>query len=228
MTKYDLLLFDLDETLLDFGAAERYAFTNLLKTFNLLDDDALFTAYDEINKATWAEYEKKLITADQIKVLRFERFINRFDLPFDPYEMSAEYLKRLSEDHTEIPGAFELIPALAADFRLGLITNGLTQVQWPRVKNSGLEPFFEHIFISEEIGLSKPSSALFQMVVDTFAHTDLSRTMIIGDSLTSDIKGGIDFGIHTCWFNPKRISPTLQPTYTITGLPELPPIVYAE
>lgn len=226
MTKYDLLLFDLDETLLDFSAAERYAFTNLLKTFQLENESAFYTTYEEINKATWAEYEQKLITADQIKVLRFERFIHRFGLPFDPADMSAEYLKRLSEDHTEIPGAFDLIPTLAEDFKLGLITNGLSQVQRPRIKNSGLGQYFEHIFISEEIGLSKPSGALFQMVIDSFDHADLSRTLMIGDSLSSDIKGGIEFGIHTCWFNPKAHPRKLEPTYTITSLNELPSLIY--
>jgi len=226
MTKYDLLLFDLDETLLDFGAAERYAFSHLLNTFGISDDGALYGAYEQINKGTWAEYEQKLITADQIKILRFERFIQRFDLPFNAADMSAEYLKRLSEDHTEIPGAFDMIPSLATDFRLGLITNGLSQVQRPRIKNSGLEPYFEHIFISEEIGLSKPSLALFQMVFNSFDQPERDRTLMIGDSLSSDIKGGIDFGIHTCWFNPKAYPQKLEPTFTITSLDQLPTLLY--
>ncbi|HWS24420.1 MAG TPA: YjjG family noncanonical pyrimidine nucleotidase [Anaerolineales bacterium] len=219
--KYDLLLFDLDETLLDFGAAERYAFDALLKEFGMMDDGTLLSAFSLINHKTWAEMEQKLITLDQVKVLRFQRFIEHFSLPFEPNVMAFEYLRKLSENHTEIPGAMNLIRSLSGNYRLGLVTNGLSEVQKPRLRNSGLDLYFEHIFISEEIKVAKPSHEFFSLVFEKFQNPDKRRTIIVGDSMSSDIKGGIDYGIDTCWFNPDHVPPKFQPTYTISDLSQL-------
>lgn len=219
--KYDLILFDLDETLLDFGAAERYAFDALLKEFALVDDGTYLSTFSFINHQTWAEMEQKLITLDQVKVLRFQRFIERFSLPFEPDVMAFEYLRKLSENHTEIPGAMNLISSLAGNYRLGLVTNGLSEVQKPRLQNSGLDLYFEHIFISEELKHAKPSHEFFRLVFEKFQNPDKSRALIVGDSMSSDIKGGIDYGIDTCWFNPDYVPPKYHPTYTITDLSQL-------
>jgi len=226
--KYDLLLFDLDETLLDFGAAESYAFAALLKKFDIIDDGTFFTTFSLINHQTWAEMEQKLITLDQVKVLRFQRFIEHFSLPFEPRVMAFEYLRKLSENHTEIPGAMNLILSLSGNYRLGLVTNGLSQVQKPRLRNSGLELYFEHIFISEEIKHAKPSYEFFKLVFEKFQNPDKRRTLIVGDSMSSDIKGGIDYGIDTCWFNPYHVPPKFQPTYTITDLSQLADLLLEE
>lgn len=222
--KYDLLLFDLDQTLLDFSAAEKHAYAALCATFHITDVEGTYPIYERVNRKTWAELEQKLINADQVKTLRFERFAEELNLTADPIEMSAEYLLRLSEDHTEIPGAIELIKDLSLSYRLGLVTNGLSVVQHPRITNSGLRPLFEGIFISEDLGVSKPSKEYFDVVFRIFEDVKKDRALIVGDSLNSDIKGGLDYGIDTCWIDPKNQTAKFTPTYQIsdvTGLREV-------
>lgn len=218
---YELILFDLDDTLLDFKAAEQTAFSALLSEFFIRDDGKLLAAYSVINQQVWAELEQKLITPNQVKVLRFQRLIELFSLNITPHEMSKVYLSKLSENSTEIPGALQLLSSLSGEYRLGLVTNGLSQVQNPRIQNSGLRPYFEHVFISEELGVSKPSAEFFSLVFEKFQNPDKNQTLIVGDSMSSDIKGGIEFGIDTCWFNPDNHLPKYNPTFSVTSLSSL-------
>lgn len=220
--KYKLILFDADGTLFDFDTAEREAFERALALFGIKENlSQLHQEYEVINKAIWSDFEQKKISSADLRTERFKRFFQKADIAIDPHNFSPVYLKFLSEGVHLIPGAFEIVNYLYGKCELALATNGLADVQKPRFKNSELAKFFPNIFISEEIGHPKPAKQYFQYLFEVLPYND--SAIIIGDNLVSDIKGGNDFGIDTCWFNPeKRINKSgITPAYEISDLSEL-------
>ena len=220
--KYNLVLFDADGTLFDFNTAEKQAFEKTFKQFGINENlERLHKEYEIINMAIWRDFEQKKITSEKLRIERFRRFFTQENLLLDPLVFSPIYLKRLSEGTHLLPGAKEIVSFLFGKCELALATNGLADVQNPRFADSDLAKFFQHIFISEEIGHPKPNPEFFEHIFRKLAHKESS--IIIGDNLTSDIKGGNDFGIDTCWFNPnKRTNKSgVVPTYEISNLKEL-------
>jgi len=171
--------------------------------------------------AIWRDFEQKKITSKKLRIERFQRFFSKEDLQLDPQVISPIYLKYLSEGTHLLPGAEEIVNFLFGKCELALATNGLADVQNPRFAGSDLAKYFQHIFISEEIGHPKPDPEFFQHIFAKLPHKKSS--IIIGDNLTSDIKGGNDFGIDTCWFNQnKRINKSgIIPNFEISDLREL-------
>ncbi len=220
--KYKLVLFDADGTLFDFDTTEREAFDKTLKQFEINENlNNLHKEYEIINKAIWRDFELKKITSENLRIERFKRFFTKENLQLDPITFSPIYLKNLSEGAHLLDGAEEIVSFLFGKTELALATNGLADVQNPRFADSILAKYFQHIFISEEIGQPKPNSEFFEHI---FLKLPFSESaIIIGDSLASDIKGGNDFGIDTCWFNPnKRINKSgIIPTFEINDLNEL-------
>ena len=220
--KYKLVLFDADGTLFDFNTAEKQAFEKTFKQFGIYENlELLHKKYETINMAIWRDFEQKKITSEKLRIERFRRFFTQENLLLDPLVFSPIYLKRLSEGTHLLQGAKEIVSFLFGKCELALATNGLADVQNPRFADSDLAKFFQHIFISEEIGHPKPNPEFFQHIFEKLAHKESS--IIIGDNLTSDIKGGNDFGIDTCWFNPnKRTNESgIVPTFEISNLNEL-------
>jgi len=220
--KYKLVLFDADGTLFDFDTAEREAFEETFKEFGVFEDqERLHKVYEIINMAIWRDFEQKKITSKELRIERFRRFFVKENIQIDPVIFSPFYLKRLSEGTHLLPGAQEIINFLFEKCELALATNGLADVQNPRFAGSELVEYFKHIFISEEIGHPKPDKEFFQYVFQELPYKESS--IIIGDSLTSDIKGGNDFGIDTCWFNPNKCTnkSRIIPTYEINDLGDL-------
>jgi 2-haloacid dehalogenase len=228
MLKYDLLLFDADGTLFDYKKAEAIALDTTLRKFGIVSDfDVIRERYAVINSRLWKEYEKGIVSRIELREERFKHLFETFSLEIDANPFSTVYLENLSQGSFLLEGAEKLIEMLHTDFKLAIITNGFKEVQRSRFKRSGLYSYFADIIISDEIGSQKPEPAIFEAAFKRLLHTDKKTALIIGDSLSSDIRGGINFGIDTCWYNPDRAAPSdgVEPTYTISDLADLPAIV---
>jgi putative hydrolase of the HAD superfamily len=222
--KYEIIIFDADETLFDFKKSEKDALKNTMLEFNIeYDENYHLKIYKDINTAIWKEFESGLITQNKLKVERFKRLSDRLNTRFDEIEFAKSYMKHLSYASFLYDDSICLIESLHKDYRLIIITNGLTDVQDNRIRKSIIAKYFENIVISEEVGVSKPNPKIFEHALDNINYNGKSKVLIVGDSLTSDIQGGINFSIDTCWFNPNKIvnNTEIKPTYEIFSLMEL-------
>lgn len=226
--KYQLVLFDADGTLYDFKQAELEAFNNTMRHFGVNEGFAyLHKLYEVENHLIWQEFEQKKICSVDLRTARFSRFFKKSKLELNPDLVSPFYLAELAKGTHLLEGAVEIIQYLHGKVPLAIATNGLADVQIPRFADSKLAGYFEHNFISDEIGHPKPESEFFQHIFEVY--TQNPRTIIIGDNLESDIKGGNDFGIDTCWYNPKNKenNTEIYPTFEISDLAELKEIIEA-
>ena len=222
--KYEIILFDADETLFDYKKSEKDAFKNTMLEFDIeYDENHHLKIYQSINTAIWKEFEGGLITQKKLKVERFKRLSDKLNAGFDENLLATSYMKHLSNSSFLYDDSIELLESLHKDYRLTIITNGLKDVQDTRIRKSIIAKYFEDIVVSEEIEVSKPDPKIFEHTLNNIKHTDKSKVLMVGDSLTSDIQGGVNFGIDTCWFNPNRIVNTtgIKPTYEIFSLMEL-------
>lgn len=224
---YKIALFDADNTLLDFNRAEREAVSICLTARGLPADEEIVSRYSRINDSHWKRLEQGLITRDRLKVERFAELFSTLGYGGDPKRMAADYEEALSRQTYLVDGALELVRALHGQCRLFIITNGTAVVQKGRFGSSPLAPYFERCFISEEMGCNKPEKAFFDRVAAEISGFDPQRVLVIGDSLSSDIRGGINAGLDTCWFNPtgKSAPSGMEITYTVRRLDEVLPII---
>ena len=221
MKIYRVLLLDVDDTLLDFKADEREALKKVLGQFGLSADDEVFARYSEINRALWLAHERGEIPRQTIWERRFAALFEAFHLSADGPEAERLYRAALGEGGHLIPGAFELCRALSRRYALYLVTNGTAATQYSRIRRAGLDRWVRETFISEEIGFPKPAPQYFDAVFEKIPFSR-EEALIIGDSLTSDIQGGFNAGVDTCWYNPgRKESGGLSPTYEIHTLIEL-------
>lgn len=200
---YDWLLFDLDNTLLDFSEVSKKAFKDLVIHFNINHPNA-YDAYHPINAKHWHYFEKQKIDADGVRYGRFEEFLNSISSSVNHREMADKYLELLIHHSTWIEGAEAMIHELSKSHQLAIITNGLKDAQHGRLEKHGMKKYFKHIFISEEMGVSKPHSAFFEQVHEVIAQPDKEKVLVIGDNPKSDIKGGNKFKYHTCWYDYRK------------------------
>lgn len=214
MKKYTTLLFDNDNTLMDFYAAEEQAIKNTCRAYGVEPSDCNARLYSEINDGFWKRFEKGEIKREEIKVGRFRGFIEALGLEINAEDMASTYFEELSCCNVLLPGAEELCEALSEVYTLHLITNGSTYIQKKRLASSPIRKYFGKIFISEEMGVKKPDKAFFDAVIKEIDEKDKDKICIIGDSMSSDILGGINSGIDTCFFNrlgeERRYQPTLE------------------
>ena len=202
MSKYKYLLFDADNTLFDFDRCEREAVKLALDGSSVCFSDGVYDAYHKINDDLWKALERGEIERDVLKVERFRLLFEKYGVKGDEYRRVASlYEKRLAEQSFEIEGVNELLGRLARDYSIYVITNGLTSVQRGRFQRSRLSEYFTSVFISEEIGVAKPSREFFDHALSFIGDPDRSKYLVIGDSLTSDIDGAINSGIECCWYN---------------------------
>ena len=220
---YKWLLFDADGTLLDYDAAEKIALQTTFEEAGLAYEASYLSVYRKVNSQIWRDFEQGEITQQDLRTKRFDLLFEALDLSYNAHDFSPRYLRHLSQRDELIPEAEEVVVALAKNFKLALITNGLSDVQRPRFAASALRDYFNATIISEEVGAAKPDTRIFDVAFAKMGEPDKAEVLIIGDSLTSDIQGGVNYGIDTCWFNPagkpKASSPT--PTFEITSLIEL-------
>ncbi|MBO7747122.1 YjjG family noncanonical pyrimidine nucleotidase [Paenibacillus sp. MWE-103] len=224
--RYKILLFDLDDTLLDFGANETDSLTRLFRQFGYAYPDELFRHYHTVNKQLWAEYESGAITLDVVLNSRFSETMLKLGKVVNGPEWEALYRELLGEgDQVVMDDALDVCRRLSATHRLFVVTNGITRTQIKRLKQSGLDEFFEDIFDSQSIGAQKPSPAFFDHVMRHIPDFNRHEALIIGDSLNTDIKGGQQAGIDTCWINRNRAAQSgpqaIPSTYAISSLTEL-------
>jgi len=226
--KYEVIIFDADETLFDFEKSEREAFKNTMLEFNInYDEDYHLKLYKDINTAIWKELEEGLITQKELKVERFKRLSDKLNAGFDENEFAKAYMKNLSQASFLYDDSEHLLETLHKDYRITVVTNGLIDVQTTRIKKSIIAKYFEDVVISEEVEVLKPDPKIFEIALKNINYTDKSKVLLVGDSLTSDIQGGVNFNIDTCWYNPNKIvnSTELKPTYEINNLMELKTIL---
>ena len=226
--KYEVLIFDADETLFDFKKSERDALKNTMPEFDIeYDEDHHLKIYKDINTTIWKELEDGLITQKKLKVERFKRLSDSLNAGFDAALFAKSYMKHLSFASFLYDDSVGLIESLHKDYILSIITNGLRDVQDTRIRKSIIAKYFEDIVISEEVNISKPDPKIFELALNNIKHADKHKVLMIGDSLTSDIQGGINFGIDTCWFNANKIvnKTEFKPTYEISNLMELKDIL---
>ncbi|MCR8657697.1 YjjG family noncanonical pyrimidine nucleotidase [Paenibacillus endoradicis] len=225
--KYDIIMFDADDTLFDFSISQKNALHNTFTQFDLPTGLVDYEAdYKEISSVLWRELEQGFITTLELGVERFRRLFLQHELAFDAQRFSDDYLINLGKESHLIEGAEQLCTQLAG-CRLVIITNGFTAVQQSRIANSPLCNTFEYIITSEEAGYQKPNERIFDYVFSKLQITNKSSVLIVGDSLTSDIQGGFNYGIDTCWYNPngKENNLAIKPTHEIRELMELVEIV---
>ena len=218
------VLFDLDDTLFDFHKAEKIALTKTLVHFGIDPTEETLALYSTINAAHWKRLELGAISREEVKVGRYRELFETIGVECDPVKATAYYESMLAIGHYFMPGAPELIEELYRKYRLYIVSNGTAKVQEGRIGSSGITKYMDGIFISQILGANKPDKQFFDICFAEIPDFLLSETVIIGDSLSSDIKGGINAGITTVWFNPKGIEndSDIKPDYTIKELSEVP------
>ena len=225
MKKYTIALFDADETLFDFSKSENAAFCEALASFGVEATEEMVNDYKKINENLWKKLERGEIARERLVYQRFEMFFEAYGISADAKEMAERYLSALASKTYLINGAKELISALDGKVKKYIVTNGVERVQRSRYANSELYGCFDGVFISEAIGVNKPDPRFFEYVAQHIDGFKKEETLIIGDSLSSDIQGGINFGIDTCWLAQKGGETTLSPTYTVKELDQIIPIL---
>lgn len=229
MAQYYCILFDADNTLLDFDAAENKALQETLEHYGLPTDAATMDTYRQINGRLWASLEKGEIRRDRLLAERFTRFLKALGVEGKGKgaEMNQYYLEHLASHPDIIPGSLEVLNELAEVATLAVVSNGVQRVQTQRVQESGVAAYMEDVFISEKMGCDKPDRRCFDQALRQLGVENRSHVLVVGDGLNSDIRGGINAGLDTCWYNPAGAENTtgLKPTYEIRTLAELYPIV---
>jgi 2-haloacid dehalogenase len=214
---------DLDDTILDFHKAERIAIAKTITEFGVEPTEEILNLYHHINKAHWEMLERGELTRAEVLVNRFGVLFERLGVSVDAPKCAKDYERNLSIGHYFLPGAEEAVAYLSGRYRLFLASNGTAVVQKGRMTSANLYRFFEKVFVSQEIGHNKPSKAYFDSCFAQIEGFDKKKAIIVGDSLSSDILGGNNAGIATCWVNPtgKPGREDIQPDYEIPSLAKL-------
>ena len=216
------VLFDLDDTLFDFHRAEAEAIRHTLAEIGIDPTDETVALYSRINRSCWAKLETGEYTREEVLHRRFDMLFEALGVTGDAHETQKIYEYRLSLGAYYLDGAEELLDAVFGKYRLYLATNGIVNVQSRRIKDSGIGKYFDGIFVSERIGYNKPDKRFFDCAFSEIPDFKHSETVIIGDTLTSDILGGINAGIRTVYFNPhgRKNDTGITPDYEISSLGE--------
>ncbi len=221
------IFLDLDDTILDFQKAEEEALKDTLLYFGVEPTAERVARYSEINKAQWKRLEKGEMTRDEVKLRRFELFFEEMGVTCDAEAARVFYEQRLAIGHFFLPGAEEMLDALHGKYHLYIASNGTTSVQNGRIASAGIAPLFDEIFLSEALGYVKPQREFFDACFAEIPNFDPTQAIMFGDSLTSDILGGINAGIKTCWFNPHAApeNPDIKPAYEVRELADFVELV---
>ncbi len=223
MSKYNTLLFDADATLMDFHRSEKEAVRECLEFFSLPSDDTVIAKYSEINAGYWKMLERGEIEKEKLYPARWQSLIDHYGFNCKAVDISNKYIERLATKSYMLDGALELCQRLHGKFKMYIVTNGQKDIQKSRLFPSPIFKYFDACFISEDIGYEKPSVQFFDAVIKEIPSFDPKRTVIIGDSLTSDMQGGINIGIDTCWYNPneKPLPEGYKLTYIVKNFDEM-------
>ncbi|MBO5936753.1 MAG: YjjG family noncanonical pyrimidine nucleotidase [Clostridia bacterium] len=202
MKKYTTILFDADDTLLDFGKDETQALLKVLNRYSVPATEENIEIYKRINVGLWKALERGEIDKPRLKKIRFRLFFDEigFETDKDPFTINEEYLSNLGDGGNLKEGAKQLIDELQEKgYDLYIVTNGIEKTQKRRLTNAGIIDCFTDIFVSEAIGFQKPRKEYFDYVLENIREKDIGRVLLVGDSLTSDIKGAENAGITNVW-----------------------------
>lgn len=221
--KYDLFLFDLDDTLLDFRASEKLSFERSLTSLSIPVTEGLFASYQVENRELWKQFEEGKTTKNELKVERFRKTFAHNGINADPELASHRYLEALPETVVLMDHAVELLEWLKDHGEIGIITNGIHHTQTERIKNSPLRAYIDFMCVSEECGFAKPDVRFFEHSSRMARKFDKKSSLVIGDRWEADILGAHHFGVDSVWFNPlKKDRPEdISPTFEIRHLSEL-------
>ncbi len=224
--KYSTFLLDLDHTLLDSDTSEIAAYTRTLRNQGIGDPMVYFPTYKRINLGLWAAVERGEMLPGDVRAMRFELLLEELGVAGDVARMADDFVIGFATFGDLYPGARDVLERLAASASLALITNGLSEVQRPRIERLGIEKYFNAIVISAEVGVTKPGTKIFDIAFGELGGPSKDTVVMVGDSLSSDIKGGANYGVATCWYNPngKAAGPADVITHEIKSLQELPPM----
>lgn len=218
---YKTILIDLDDTLLDFQKSEDVAIRTTIKTLGIEPTEDVVSAYKAINLKYWKMFERKEIEREALLIARFKEFCELLNITNKDFSLLNEtYFHYLSSSPFEIDGADEFLNKLSEKYDIYVITNGVKRVQTIRLSLVNITKYFKKVYISEEIGYQKPSVEFFEFVLNDLNITNKEEVLIIGDSLSSDIQGGINSGIDTMWYNPKKLKSNINYTYQIENYDE--------
>ena len=219
------LLWDVDGTLLDFKAAESAAIRRLFGEFSLGEcTDEMIRRYSAINEEFWQRLERNEITKQQVLIGRYEQFFAEIGVPVSlAVEFNRRYQVRLGDTIVLRDDSYSIVKSLRGRVRQYVVSNGTVIAQSRKLEGSGLGEMMDGVFLSEALGVEKPNKAFFDAVMDRICPEAPEEVMIIGDSLTSDIRGGNNAGIKTCWYNPegKTAPDEYKIDYVIADLHEI-------
>lgn len=221
--KYRILLFDVDDTLLDFPSAERLSFFETMESFEIKANEKMHEDYSVINRSCWELMQKGVITKDELLVRRFRLFADLYKIDVSPSLINDHFLKKLGEKAILFPDTFEVCERLAATYEMYMITNSVASVHHNRMEKCPIKPFFKGSFISEEVGFPKPGIKFFEAVADRIEGFDKGASLVIGDSPTSDLEGANTFGIDCCYVDryQRELPLNIRADYTVSSLTEL-------
>lgn len=226
--RFPTVLLDFDHTLFDSDASELAAFDSTLRAAGVAEPARHFDAYVRINLPLWAAVERGELRPQDVRVRRFEQLAGEIGLDADPAAMAEWFVTGLAAHGELYPGARAVLDDLAGRCRLALVTNGLSEVQRTRVDRLGIGAYFDAVVISAEIGSSKPAASFFDVTFELLGGPPRDGTLMVGDSLSADVRGGADYGLTTCWYNPhRRPAGGVTAHHEIERLDELPPLVTA-
>ncbi len=226
----EFLFLDLDDTILDFHKAEHIALGKTFAAFGLEPEQSVMDRYSQINREHWERLERKELTREEVLVGRFAALFGEYGMTVDPVLCARTYENNLSVGHYFLPGAEEAVKSLCKKYKLYLASNGTAHVQAGRLKSANIGQYFGEVFVSQEVGANKPDPEYFQRCFARIPGFDPKRAMMVGDSLSSDILGGKQAGMLTCWVNPngKPHPADLCPDYEIEGLYQLEELLKAQ
>ena len=222
MIKY--LFFDIDDTLFDFKRSEKVALSKTLLAFGIEPSEEMISLYSRINRSQWEALERGEVTREVILFRRYELFFKELEVEADPKAAQKMYEKQLSQTYYYLPGAEELLEKLQGKYKIFLASNGTAIVQDGRIALSGIAKYADDIFISEKIGYNKPRREFFDISFQRIEGFEKEYAIMIGDSLSSDILGGINAGIKTCLYNPHDlpVRDDIKPDFEVKSLEEIP------
>lgn len=226
--KYNLFLFDLDDTLLDFQASEKLCFTQTFIHFGVKDLlEEIHKTYKTENNLLWKQLERGEVDKDFLKVERFKRTLDIHKIEIPPHDMSEFYLEQLPKHVVLIDGAVDVLKHVKQFGEVGIITNGIEYTQRERIKNSDLKDYIDFIAVSEECGFAKPDVRFFEFAANRSKNFAKDSTIIIGDRFDADIVGAFNFGIDSLWFNQHKVPNTsdLRPTFEAHSLAQVKKIL---
>lgn len=217
MPRYDFVLLDADMTLFDFERSEAEALKEVLTARGYPTDQETLALYLRINAALWDANARGEITQDFLTTERFAAFMRAKGGDHDPRQFNEDYLASLGRHGYLLEGAEAFCRRLVQAGRtLAIVTNGIPEAQWGRLNASPLKALISHMFVSMEMGCQKPQRQFFDKVCGVLGIADRRRAVVMGDALNTDIRGGLNAGIDTLWYNPRGLPPDphIPPTYT--------------